>query len=74
MAARLGLQPWERRRMTPQQLRELWEGERWRQSRLMDMIAVAAAWISNRIPLNQDATQPDDVARAMAGYVPWEED
>jgi hypothetical protein len=59
--------------MTPSQVRELWEGERWRQYRLMDVVAVAAACIANRIPMNEHATEPDDVARALSGYVPWED-
>ena len=60
--------------MTPSQLWELWEGERWRQSRLMDIVAVAAAWIANHIPMNEDRVQPDELPPALRGYVPWGED
>lgn len=45
MAARLGILPEEASRLTPSELKELWEGYVWRHSRMIEVIAKVATML-----------------------------
>ena len=40
MAARLGLRPWERDRLEPVEIREMYDGMMWRHSRQVEVVAI----------------------------------
>jgi len=40
MAARLGLKPWERDRLEPVEIREMYDGMIWRHSRQVELVAI----------------------------------
>ncbi len=42
MAVRLGLKPWESERLTPREIRELYDGMMWRHSRQIEIAATHA--------------------------------
>ncbi len=42
MASRIGLKPWEFERLTPREIRELYNGMMWRHSRLIETVATHA--------------------------------
>ena len=51
MAARLGLKPWERDRMTPMEIKDMWNGMEWRLDQQRHIAAVGvsyvlAAWVT----------------------------
>jgi len=45
MAARLGLRPWERDRMAPAEVFELWDGYLWRHQFEMVALAQGVTWL-----------------------------
>lgn len=49
MAARLGILPWEAGRLTPTEIRALYDGWRWRHSRGIEMVAVQTTWIRSML-------------------------
>lgn len=78
LGARLGLLPWERRRLTPVELERLYEGQRWRRSRDMEALWIAVrlirgAWLKDDDPdaflglwaaVGYDMERPRRIARA----------
>ena len=65
MASRLGLLPWERDRLSPAELKELWEGFTWRRSRNIEVVASVVLWL---VSLMTDKIDYGDILRSMPGY------
>jgi hypothetical protein len=55
----MGLMPWDRDRLTPQEIRELWEGFQWRLKRQAWM-AAAAAQVVGACWAGKDAPEASD--------------
>ena len=57
MAARLGLKPWERERLEPVEIRELYEGMIWRHSRQVELVAIQT-WLIRAMMSSEEKLKP----------------
>ena len=65
MASRLGLFPWERDRLAPAELKELWDGYVWRRSRDMEVWSRGLYWLRSMMDPEAD---DDKIVESMPGY------
>ena len=65
MAARLGLMPWDARRLQPAELKDLFDGWLWRRSRDMEVLGMAVAWL--RCMMDSETTV-DHIMDSFPGY------
>lgn len=68
MAARLGLLPWERDRLAPVQLKELWDGWVWRRSRDMEATVTALLWVMKAQGVSNNDVDYLKLIESMPGY------
>lgn len=66
MAARLGLLPWEREKLTPAELKELWEARVYMRSRDMEMMANCVLWLMKGFGASE--VDFDNIVASMPGY------
>lgn len=65
MANRLGLLPWDRDRLSPAELKELWEGWHWRRSRDMEVLGKALVYLMSMMSPDVDY---DKIVSSLPGY------
>lgn len=67
---RLGLKPWEIAQLQPVDIWEMTDGWRWRFSRELEVAAMMASAIINRIPLIAEPVSLFDLAERFPQYEP----
>ena len=65
MASRLGLLPWERDRLSPAELKDLWDGWTWRYSRGIEALSMATLWLRSMMDSETDF---EGIINSMPGY------
>jgi len=65
MAARLGLAPWDRDRLQPAEIWELYDGMMWRHSRQIELVAIQTMYIRTMM---SDKDRLDDILQSFPYY------